>query len=274
MLYRFSQINNKGVVFNLSVTSLIKEPQTLITVGFDPTVESRVFFMREIFLNGLEKNSKYQMPCPLTSESVEILVFNLEEGNQKATNLFKVNSLTARSLGTMPRFSDPKTNEFIRFILPIIYHYEELPTDKWFRSDKGTFELWNKDKIDGTPARTLDKGKHHFELSREDMVGYPIPRKFMIMNHEFSHFFKNTDPDNESLADINGLKIYLPCNFPVIESVYTFTKILPKNAEGNKRIDNIINYLDLHNNKLNIFRNNDDVSQKYLGIFNYYGFTI
>ena len=274
MLFKFNKIDYKGVSFEFKISSLVKENQVVYIVGFDPDKERRVFFMREIYLKPLESKTKYKLPCPITSKKVNILVFNDKEENSSTSAFFKIEGMSANYLGYKPKFLDARTNRYVNFILPFCYNYDDLKNG-WYKSKEGEFRILNRQKIveDKTPSR-ISMDDNHIEVSYEDFKDLPIPRRFIILCHEYSHNYLNKDINNESEADINGLKIYLACNFPVIESVYAFTKILSDDEEGRMRINNIINYLESHNSSFNLFKNYDDNRKEYSDIFYSFNFSV
>ena len=50
-----------------------------------------------------------------------------------------------------------------------------------------------------------------------------VPMRFVILCHEYSHYFVNNNIEDETEADLNGLNIYLGLGYPRIDAKNAFT---------------------------------------------------
>ncbi len=101
-----------------------------------------------------------------------------------------------------------------------------------------------------TPAR-ISREDGIIEISKRYFKSYTIPMRMAILLHEFSHFYLNDNPRNESEADINALTIYLSMGYPRIEAYQAWLEVFkgtdtPQNRD---RWEKIKKFIDEFENK-------------------------
>ena len=95
-----------------------------------------------------------------------------------------------------------------------------------------------------TPARIgADTGV--MEVSRTKFRDYTIPMRMIILLHEFSHFWRNSDKHDEEEADMHALNIYLGLGYPKHEALVAFATVFlgadtPMNRERYKKIEKYV----------------------------------
>lgn len=143
---------------------------------------------------------------------------------------------------------NPKINEFTDLVKEFSQNLKNYPANKYYKSRNGSYTIKHTPSIIGkngekeTPAR-IHKQKHYIEVSNEWFKTFTIPMRVFVLCHEFSHIFLNIDPLSEEEADLNGAKLYLDMGFPVIELMYSFTKIFGESKQTTKRAGLIYNWL-------------------------------
>ena len=135
---------------------------------------------------------------------------------------------------------------------------EELPSlstsSKYYSKRNKKYRVHLFDKILGpngestTPAR-IHKNQHFIEVSKSKFMEYTVPMRAFIMCHEFAHVYLNKDPRNEVEADVNGMKLYMAMGFPVIECMYSFTKVFGESPETLERSKNAYKILKEEENR-------------------------
>ncbi len=96
-----------------------------------------------------------------------------------------------------------------------------------------------------TPMRT-DAQTGVIEVSKHYIVNYTVPMRMAILLHEYSHFYVNNNPADETEADLNALLIFLSLGYGKIAAYKAFVEVF-KNADtpGNRERDRIIkNFID------------------------------
>ena len=147
---------------------------------------------------------------------------------------------------------NPKVVEFCDLAKEFSQNIKQYPPNKFYKSRNGRFVLKHTPSIVGkngskeTPAR-IHKKEHYIEVSNEWFKHFTIPMRVFVLCHEFSHIFLNRNPLSEPEADKNGAKLYLDMGFPVIELMYSFTKIFGDNAQTRQRATLIFNWLKQKN---------------------------
>ena len=65
--------------------------------------------------------------------------------------------------------------------------------------------------------------------------------RMAILLHEYSHYYLNTNPSDESQADLNGLNIYLKLGYPRIDIYNVFLNVFKRSPskENKKRFEKL-----------------------------------
>jgi hypothetical protein len=95
-----------------------------------------------------------------------------------------------------------------------------------------------------TPAR-ISQINGRIEVGKAMFKKYSIPMRMAILMHEYSHFYLNRNPSDESEADLNGLRIYLSLGYPRIDAYNVFLKVFKKapTSQNKDRYDKLDNFI-------------------------------
>ena len=117
-----------------------------------------------------------------------------------------------------------------------------------YKSNNGKFRIDYFDTIRSyatgntikTPAR-ISQRNGRIEVSAEQFRTFTIPMRMAILLHEYSHYYLNKNPRNETEADLNGLNIYLKLGYPNIDIYNVFLNVfkLSPSMENKKRFDKL-----------------------------------
>lgn len=208
------------------------------------------------FAPGEQKEFSVQMP--VTGKGVVINVF--EDGGDESC--FEIKSMRKkpiiRTLNSVDQW-DKNIKSFIPFAKKFAFNAGVLKTydNRDYINRAGLLKIGPEFRIryvdvimEGgvphlTPARIGIEDKL-IEISKEKFQPMTIPARACIEFHEFSHLFVNKDMRNESEADINGLKMYFACGYPVIEAKEMFIEIFSENdsQENNDRYDKVKSFIE------------------------------
>jgi hypothetical protein len=181
-----------------------------------------------------------RFPCPITPKLMAIKVDS--HTGEKASVEISLNKHQSDII------LNPKVREYCEFVKEFCSNYDKYPAGKKFRSSTSLYRIVHSHYIvDGgkessTPAR-IELNEHYIEVSKKGFSKMTIPMRIFVLCHEFSHIFLNKNPRDESEADINGAKLYLNMGFPVIELIYSFTKIFGDTPQTRMRFDNMFKFL-------------------------------
>jgi len=115
-----------------------------------------------------------------------------------------------------------------------------------------------RDLMTGTPLSTPARIGHNtglIEAAYVKMRRYTIPMRIAIMDHEYSHKYKNPKLglaiSNEFGADINGAYLYLGMGFSKIDIICVFANVFLKaqTPENIKRMRNLIDFIQRFENE-------------------------
>jgi hypothetical protein len=120
----------------------------------------------------------------------------------------------------------------------------ELKTGGTYEENGFEVDLYS-DLPTSTPAR-IESNLDYIEVSKVDFLKMTVPRRVLILLHEFSHNFLNGNPESEIEADIHALSIYLSRGYPFMEGIYAFTKILHDNQQSMARLEWMHDFMIKH----------------------------
>tara|TARA_R110001632_G_scaffold207259_4_gene331284 strand:+ start:9891 stop:10589 length:699 start_codon:yes stop_codon:yes gene_type:complete len=205
--------------------------QKINVVGYDKN--NQKYFDRNVIIN--EPKITLRFGCPKTPKEL----------------FLKINTNSNKDLKVIPNINplgksfifSKKTNEFVDFVQEFCTNYWKYKTQKCFYSRNKTFKIVHYKKISAnTPAR-IHKTKHFIEVGSDYFAEMTIPMRVFVLCHEYAHIYMNDNPLSEFEADINGAKLYLKLNYPIIELLYSFTKIFGDNEMSHKRAVAITNFV-------------------------------
>lgn len=207
--------------------------QALRVVGLGGTRER--YFDRNVVTVG--NPTVLRFGCPVSPKQMKVQVAGgraqIQAGLNNIDNDIQIN---------------PTVVEFCDMVKEFCQNYKQYPPNSHYRSRSGKYCIKHVPSIIGsganksTPAR-IHKTKHYIEVANDWFRDFTIPMRVFVLCHEFSHIYLNKNPLSEPEADLNGAKLYLSMGFPVIELVYSFTKIFGESPATHKRATLIINWL-------------------------------
>ena len=197
----------------------------------------------------------FYVRMPQSPKVAKVIVYNEAYGNRGKDMGFRVLEIKEVPLKTIPIKLSKKTKAFVRFAQEFSDECGYLSSSKGgdtYRSNNGKFRIdyFNeiRSKATGevitTPAR-ISQLNGRIEVAKSMFKKYTIPMRMAILLHEFSHFYLNRVPSDESEADINGLRIYLSMGYPRIDAYNVFLSVFKRSAtRGNQdrfeRLDSFI----------------------------------
>lgn len=223
----------------VELTIYAQKKEQIRIVGFDKFNER--YFDRNVDV--LSNPTILRFGCPIAPETLFIKCVSTN-GNQVPLKLSaKLNSVKDSIIWS------EDVREYCEFIKEFCKNIKLYPAKKDYTSVSGKYKIKHSPYIldsnggkSVTPAR-IHKTQHFIEISNEWFTSMTIPMRVFVLTHEFSHVYLNSDPLDEHEADLNGAKLYLKMGFPVIELIYSFTKIFGDSPETRNRAQSIINYL-------------------------------
>ena len=221
---------NKASEVELQIFSNIN--QSIQIVGYDD--KKQRYFDRNVRLN--QPKTTLRFGCPITPEKLFVKINSNNYQNLKVVpNLNRLGSSF---------FLNKKTKEFISFAQEFCTNYWKYKPQKNYYSSDRNFHIAHYNLIGkDTPAR-IHKTKHFIEVGSDFFSRMTIPMRVFVLCHEYAHIYMNEDPKSEFEADINGAKLYLKLNYPIIELLYSFTKIFGDNEQSIMRAKAITKFVE------------------------------
>ena len=200
---------------------------------------------------------KFLIKLPKTTQFTAVEIYNDALGNMPKgqDRTFTVVDIEKKWLPTqlfMFEFTNPIMASFIDFaenfankcgyMSPGIYY----SPDARFRIDykAGALPLPGG-KTSSTPAR-IGSETAIVEVSKDKFKNYTVAGRFVILCHEFSHFYKNINMKDEEEADYYSVNVALGKGYPEVEMLITYGQIFDSadNAGNRKRYDRIKKYIN------------------------------
>ncbi len=238
--------NKNRISIDISITVLSGD---IVIVGYDPDKKNTEYFNLLVSKNG---KKTYTFNLPQSPTILEIMLFEINEGNKNVSDKFKVNDIKVNNLALKPLFIDEKTSEFINFMNDFSEKAGYLPAGTYY-SNKYNFQINLFPEIKdnkNTPSRVHIKNGF-IDVSKEWFDNMTIPGRKAILIHEFAH--NNLDnelinqADNNEVekdADNEGLELYLALGNPKFEWMYAWTHIFEEHESHFERLDNSIGKLN------------------------------
>lgn len=196
----------------------------------------------------VEKSAEFEVKMPQTSDVVTVEIRSVGMGGGvRVTKLEKrpleqyFPCLTGRSdISSFVKFAQ-QFSENVGILRSGTYTSD----DKKFRIDLFPSIKDEQGKMIPTPARISNKNGR-IEISLQHFIGYSVPMRMAILCHEYSHFYENQVMKDEVEADLNGLKIYLGLNYPVIEAHKGFLNVFKNSPskENKERYEYVKAFID------------------------------
>lgn len=146
----------------------------------------------------------------------------------------------------------PKVQSFIKFATDFAVNASYLPAGKTYKSDNDKYFLQYLPVITGEGGKKLNTSARineatgTIQASKKAFDQYTVPGRMAVLFHEWSHFYQNQDPDDESEADLNGLLMYLSLGYPRVEAFEVWASVFQgaDNAQNKERFKLIGQFID------------------------------
>lgn len=220
-----------------------------------------------------DQQRNIEMTFPISPDFMEIYTYNIafKQVNPKTndgTHIAQV-SKTLKTIKTCDVWLDQDTADFVEFAEWFSVNAGLLSYGE-YRSRNGKFiivylpyltfiEKYTKIEKKSTSPSRIGHKTGRIEVSKEHFIQYSVPKRFLILMHEFMHKygnekFLNRDITDENGADFLGLYVYLGKGFPRIDAKDVFLNIFYANPtpENETRKNLILKYIaDFDAGKIN-----------------------
>lgn len=213
----------------------------------DANRKNTFYTKRYAFVDGVEE---FFVLMPQAPMDALVIVYNDQNGNMRNDQSFRV-KIEPLPLELKEHKFSKKTKSFIKFAQEFVDECGYLsasPKGDTYKSNNGRFRIDYFDKIRSyktnrvisTPAR-ISQLNGRIEVSAEQFRKMTIPMRMAILLHEYSHYYLNTNPSDESQADLNGLNIYLKLGYPRIDIYNVFLNVFKRSPskENKKRFEKL-----------------------------------
>ena len=242
----------------VAITVATNSPQKICVVAFDATQTTTVF---TDMAKTVEGKHTFHVRMPQCGKETEILVYNSNVGivADGADKTFSIVSVTKERLSDKINQWLELTyhdREFIMFAQQFAYNARIMDSGV-YKSKNGNFTIEYLDKITDENGKEIPTSFRvsttdgTIQASRQKIRNYTLPILLFLLLHEYSHFYKNDDIDNELEADLNALQIYLGLDYPSADVVWGLAITFEgnKTKENEQRWETCIRFIDDHNNE-------------------------
>jgi hypothetical protein len=226
-------IPSNGEAFKLLVEVEASTPVELMLYGYEANLANTVHFLRQygdanVAEVGLFQGIHYfEFPFPKSVQKLKIEVF---DKRSNASNGIKIKNITYKYLPLVQALV-PHVQEYIDFAFDFSQScgYHETGT---YESASGLYSMVFSDYVRSwedqtnaiiyTPAR-VNHTNGIVEVSKYYFDQLTITNRFMILLHEFTHFYYNTK--DELACDLMACNICLMLGFSKTECMYAIARL-------------------------------------------------
>jgi hypothetical protein len=253
-----SYIPTKRRQFTLYLDFTTKRPEKIRVITKDATKANTVYSDRTIQVNG--KRQIY-ITLPLSPEALALEVFNVAiDRKLEKDPSFEV-TVKAKPLIKYDIVTDEDTRDFIDFNnwfsenAGMISATRPDGTPSIYKSANGKYTIQYFDVIkdeNGSPMTTPARIGHTsgtIQVAANAFRKYTIPMRHVILDHEFSHKYRNPKLgfpiEDEIGADINALYFYLGEGFSKVDATEVYCNVFyrAQNKENLKRLQVINKFI-------------------------------
>lgn len=235
----------KPVILKIGVQVLRPDSKVCVRV-FNPNKTNAVYIDR---WQTVKKNGEFDVRIPHSCQDVIAEIWVKDDGSPDALRITKFQLLPIQQ-DQRCIAGGYKVKSFVKFAQFFAENAGDLATGDYYDDDKQfKFEyLPNIQANVTTPAR-IHNGTGIFQISKEHFDRFTVPMRMAILLHEYAHYNMNVVQQDETEADLNGLKIYLGLGYPLIEAHKSFTRVFketptPENKRRYKYIESFIKNYD------------------------------
>jgi hypothetical protein len=211
MTYTF-QIGNKPCAMQLRLRSTY--PRNIFVVGYDANNNDKYFRRICELIPG--KLHTFFFGMPLSPKTLKVQIFDQDYRILTMASTFELDKPQIVGLRTSPLSLDKDSTNFLHFAEQLAVEMPHLRIGDY--SENGFEVRLFEDLPTSTPAR-IESNFDYIEVSKADFLTMTVPRRVLILLHEFSHNFLNGNPNSEIEADLHALSIYLSRGYPFMEGI-------------------------------------------------------
>lgn len=221
----------------LRVVLETRTPQKLWIKVKNATKKNTYYTKRYAKVDGVQT---YFIRMPQTPTTALLIIYNDKDKdkNPKRSRNFRASGIKILPLQTEKLHISKRTKSFIRFAQEFSENAGILSASNRgdiYKSNNGKFRIdyfdeirsHSSKKVIRTPAR-ISQLTGRIEVSKSQFKKYSVPMRMAILLHEFSHYYINDQPSNESEADINSMRMYLALGYPRIDAYNVFLNVFKK----------------------------------------------
>ena len=237
------QYNTGRKPHTIKVTLNSETPRKVTIIVRDKAKVKSIYAHREFTVSG---KKDIEITMPFSPEVSEIVIY--------PTNgqIFAQGSLNADVVfnsGVKSKRMDSQIADFVKFAGEFAENMNYLEANNTiYISDCGCYRIDYVNNIPENPTTPMriSRVTGIIEVNRSIVQDYDVPNFMAIIFHEYSHFFRNKDVDNEEEADKHSLDIYLSLGFSKVECLDAWTYVFEmydtnKNRNRYDLIEQIIN---------------------------------
>lgn len=217
-------------------------PRNIFVVGYDASNNDPYFRRYCELMPG--KLHTFFFGMPLSPKTLKVQIFDRDDRIFNMATTFELDKPKIVGLRTSPLSLDRDSANFLHFAEQLAVEMPTLKTGGTYEENGFEVDLYN-DLPTSTPAR-IESNLDYIEVSKTDFLKMTVPRRVLILLHEFSHNFLNGNPESEIESDIHALSIYLSRGYPFMEGIYAFTKILHDNNQSMERLEWMYEFMINH----------------------------
>ena len=228
--------DRKSVCLDLSIK--MKVPCMIRVVCINPK-RTETYYYQRVF--EASESEQMEIRLPMTPKDVDVLIY-CDCGIEYIISA----KVKKRGLRQYPAcYKTSAEREFIKFAQYICDWLPYLSEGDYYSGGKYNFHIQVLNNIGGvdTPAR-VHNNYGYIQISKSKMAGNSVSMNMAILLHEYSHFYENQILEDEIEADLNGMRIYLGLNYPVLELHKAFIEVFDHadNQMNRERYDYIFKY--------------------------------
>jgi hypothetical protein len=179
----------------------------------------------------IETKDTILIRLPICGKTSKLTIYDENVGVGNGDNTFVVTDISKSHLKKrldVVDLTNYKIASFVNFCEKFCFNAgwletQEANSDVWYNSEDGQYRIQYVEAIVdekgndvGTPACIYEDGL--IQVDERYFRTSTVPMRVAILCHEFAHIYLNTNPDDESEADIRGLSIYLSLGYPRVEA--------------------------------------------------------
>ena len=178
--------------------------RNIFVTGYD-TQNNDPYFRRICELERGKRHTFY-FGMPISPQQLKVQIFDQDNRLFSQARTFQLGEPRIVQLRTSTVAMNQQDADFLKFAECMSVDMPSLQPGKDYVLD-GKFKIQLFEDLDtSTPAR-IHSQHDYIQVSKVDFLKMTIPRRIVILLHEYAHNFINEDKENESEADLHALSI-------------------------------------------------------------------